>query len=152
MALQMACATTVNRGHLKEDESLTSIKTGVTTRDDVQKLLGSPSSESSFGPPTWYYVSSIHQTRSVLPVKVLDQHVVEITFDSGGVVQKMREYTLADGKEVEIASDYTATEGQKLGFFEQILANLGRFNNASGGASNSHTHGDAGIPTGYPGR
>jgi len=154
MALLIAaCATTVPRGHLKEDETLTNIKIGATTRDEVQKLLGSPSSESTFGPPTWYYVSSIHENRSIMPTKVVDQHVIEIAFDAGGVVTSLKQYTMADGKEVEIASQETPTEGQKLGFFEQILANLGRFNNTdTGGASNSHTHGTGGTPTGYPGR
>ncbi len=151
--LLISCATTVPRGHLKEDESLAAIKIGVTTRDEVQKLLGSPSSESTFGPATWYYVSSIHQTRSILPVKVIDQHVIEIAFNDGGVVTALRQYALADGKEVEIASDTTPTEGQKLGFFEQILSNLGRFNdNSDNGASNSHTHGQPVPGTGYPGR
>lgn len=150
--LLVACATTVPRGHLKEDESLTEIKIGVTTKDQVQKLLGSPSSESTFGPTTWYYMSSIHLNRSVLATKITDQHVVEIAFNQDGLVTAMRQYTLADSKEVEVATDTTPTEGQKLGFFEQILANLGRFNNNSdNGVSNSHTHGPT-VPGGYPGR
>jgi outer membrane protein assembly factor BamE (lipoprotein component of BamABCDE complex) len=148
----VACATTIPRGHLKEDESLTDIKIGTTTKDDVQKILGSPSSESSFGPTTWYYVSSTHQTRSILPTKIVDQHVIEVAFDSSGNVSSLRQYSLADGKNVEVASDVTPTEGQKLGFFEQIFSNLGRFNNnKDGGTSNSHTHGST-SPTGYPGR
>ena len=147
-----ACAIDTPRGHLKDDESLTSIKTGVTTKDEVQKLMGSPSSESTFGPPTWYYVSSIHQTRSILAPKITDQHVLEIAFDSTGVVNGVKQYSLADSKEVDMASQTTPTEGQKLGFFEQILSNLGRFNNNNANsASNSHTHGTT-VPGQYPGR
>lgn len=148
-----ACATTVPRGHLKEDETLTGIKTGATSQDEVRKILGSPSSQSTFGPPTWYYISSIRENRSLFAPKIVDQHVVEIAFDSAGVVSGMKQYTLADGKNIEIASQTTPTEGQTLGFFEQILSNLGRFNKDKGeGTSNSHTHGRSGVPTGYPGR
>ena len=85
---------------------------------------GSPSSESTFGPLTWYYVSSIHEHRSIMPEKVVDQHVIEIAFDSNGVVTSLKQYTLADGKNIEVASDTTPTEGQRLGFFEQIFDNL----------------------------
>ena len=125
----IACATTVPRGHLKEDEALTDIHTGTTTQDEVEKHLGSPSSKSTFGPSTWYYVSSIRVTRSILPPKIIDQHVIEIGFDNAGVVTSIKQYALADSKNIEVATETTPTEGQKLGFFEQVLSNLGRFNN-----------------------
>ena len=138
-----ACANTVNRGHLKEDEAISSIKEGVTTKAEVVKGLGSPSSESSFGNPTWFYVSSIRQTRSVFAPEVVDQHVIEIAFDSNNVVTSLKQYSLKDGKNVEIASRVTPTEGQHLGVFEQMLSNLGRFNkDTTDSTSNSHSHGN----------
>ncbi len=146
--LLVACVTTVPRGHLKEDESLENVKTGTTTRAEVQKLLGSPSSQSSFGPPTWYYVSSIREQSSLFATKVVDQNVIEIAFDTGGVVTQVKHYKLSDGKQIEIASETTPTEGQRLGFFEQIFDNLGRFNKNQSATDNSHTH--LPSPTGYP--
>ena len=147
----LACANSVSRGHLKEDESLSDIHVGASTTDEVEKKLGSPSSKSTFGPVTWYYVSSIHETRSILPTKITDQHVIEIAFTADSKVASIKQYGLSDRKDIEVATDTTPTEGQKLGFFEQVLGNLGRFNSSSGGYSNSHTHGD---PTGgtFPGR
>jgi outer membrane protein assembly factor BamE (lipoprotein component of BamABCDE complex) len=155
MVLVLAsCVNSVHQGHLKEDEVLSGIKPGMTTKEQVENLLGSPSSESTFGPKTWYYVSDIRENRSILPPKVVEQHVAEIAFDANGVVTSLKQYSLADGKNVQIATNSTPTEGQKLGFFEQVLGNLGRFNNNNDtGVSNSHTHGDT-IPgqTTYPGR
>jgi len=153
--LSLACTNTETRGHLKEDEALSTIKVGTTTKEEALKALGSPSSESSFGPKTWYYVSSIRKTHSILAPEIIDQHVIEIAFDAGGVVSEVKQYSLQDGKNIEIASRVTPSEGQQLGFFEQIFANLGRFNkntDSGTGVSNSHTHGDGGAPTGYPGR
>ncbi len=146
---------TVKRGHLKEDEAISSFKEGVTTKAEVLKELGSPSSESSFGVPTWYYVSSIRATRSVFAPEVVDQHVIEIVFDSGGVMTSLKQYSLKDSKDVQIASRVTPTEGQHLGMFEQMLSNLGRFNKDDSGISNSHTHGNtnpSGAGGGYPGQ
>lgn len=147
-----SCTTIVNRGHLKEDEEIARIQVGVTNQSEVLKELGSPSSESSFGPKTWYYVSSIRQNRPILEPKIIDEHTVEIAFDAQGVVTSVKQYSLADAKNFQIAKRYTPTEGQQLGFFEQIFANLGRFNkNGDSGIGNDHGHGST-APTGYPGR
>lgn len=146
-----ACANNVNSGHLKEDEALTSIKAGTTTRAEVARQLGSPSSESSFAPKSWYYISSIKRTRSLFAPKIVDEHTVEIAFDSNDVVSGVKEYSLKDSKDIQIVKRVTPTEGQHLGFFEQIFANLGRFNKegASSGIHNSHAPGTS--PNGYPG-
>lgn len=146
-----ACATIVERGHLKEDEVVAQIHIGQTTKAETMKLLGSPSSESSFGPPTWYYVSAIRKTRAVFAPEVIDQRVLEVAFDSGGVVTAIRHYSMADSKDIQIASQTTPSEGQSLGFFEQIVSNLGRFNKQDDATSNNHGHsGGAGVP-GAPG-
>src|SRR5579872_4759820 len=82
--LLAACVRSETRGHLKEDEALSSIKPQVSTKDEVKKALGSPSSESSFGTPTWYYISTIRQSRAFFAPEIVDQHVTEIAFDAGG--------------------------------------------------------------------
>jgi outer membrane protein assembly factor BamE (lipoprotein component of BamABCDE complex) len=147
-----ACTNTVNRGHLKEDEAVSQIKVGITSKSEVAKDLGSPSSESSFGGKTWYYVSTIRQNRSLLAPKIIDQHTLEIAFDANDTVSSIKEYSLADSKNVEMAKRVTPSEGQQLGFFEQIFANLGRFNkSADNSTSNDHGHSST-SPTGYPGR
>ena len=147
-----SCANNVNRGHLKEDEAVAKIKAGISTRGDVLNALGSPSSESSFGNKTWFYITSIKETRSIMPPKIIDQKVTEIAFDAGDMVTSIKQYSLADSKNVEIAKRVTPSEGQQLGFFEQIFANLGRFNKDDNGISNNHGNRSGTSPTGYPTR
>jgi len=146
-----SCVNTVTRGHLKEDEAISHIKIGITSKSEVAKELGSPSSESSFGDKTWYYISTIKQNRSIFAPRIVDQHTTEILFDANDIVASIKEYSLADSKKIAIAERITPTEGQHLGFFEQIFANLGRFNKDDGGTSNNHGHSST-SPTGYPGR
>jgi len=146
-----ACANTVNRGHLKEDQVIGNIKPGITEKSQVLKMFGSPSSESTFGVPTWYYISTIKENRSILASKIVDQNVIEIAFDSNGIVDTVKQYSLGDKKDIEIAKQITPTEGQSLGFFEQIFANLGRFNKDSGGGVGNR-HGSGTSPSGYPTR
>ncbi len=146
-----SCLNTVTRGHLKEDEALSHIKTGITSKSEVAKELGTPSSESSFGDKTWYYISTIKQNRSVFAPTIVDQHTIEIIFDASDVVSSIKEYSLADSKNIQVAQRITPTEGEHLGFFEQIFANLGRFNKDDNGVSNNHGHSST-NPSGYPGR
>ncbi|MEI7668546.1 MAG: outer membrane protein assembly factor BamE, partial [Pseudomonadota bacterium] len=146
-----SCVNTVNRGHIKEDDEIAQIKTGVTTKSEVSKILGSPSSESSFGDKTWYYVSVVKENRSILSPKIVEQKSTEIIFDNNDVVKTVKQYSLNDSKNIEISKRITETEGEHLGFFEQIFANLGRFNKDSDKTSNRHG-GTGGSPTGYPSR
>ncbi len=125
--LAVACATPVSRGHIHEPEAIAAIKPGIT-KDEVLQKLGSPSSESSFGLVTWYYISSVKEVRSITAPKVVEQNVTEVAFNNAGVVSGVKNYTLADGKQIETVKRITPTEGQQLGFFEQIMGNLGRFN------------------------
>lgn len=128
--LMVACTTPVSHGHIHEEEAIQSIKPGAT-RDQVLQALGSPSSESSFGLVTWYYVSTTKNVHSLLEAEVVQQDVTEVAFDGTGTVTKVNRYTLADGKKIALVKRITPTEGQQLGFFEQILSNLGRFNKDS---------------------
>lgn len=125
--LAVACATPVSRGHIHEPEAIAAIKPGIS-RDEVLQKLGSPSSESSFGLVTWYYISSVKEVRSISAPKVVEQNVTEVAFDNAGIVSGVKNYTLADGKKIDTVTRITPTEGQQLGFFEQIMGNLGRFN------------------------
>jgi outer membrane protein assembly factor BamE (lipoprotein component of BamABCDE complex) len=46
-----------------------------------------------------------------------------VDFDEVGRVEKIREYGLKDAKDIRIASRTTPTQGEKLGFFEQLFGN-----------------------------
>lgn len=94
--------------------------------------LGSPSSTASFGPETWYYISAHKQRKAFLEPEVLDQDVVQIEFNTAGLVDKIQTYTLKDGKKIDMVERTTPTEGHSMGVVEQILGNVGRFGGGAG--------------------
>lgn len=145
--LLLACSNPNPHGYIRDDEALKTIKPGMTTKDQVQQAMGSPSSTSTYGTLTWYYISTVRSTRSLLPAKIAEQNVTEIDFNGGGVVSDVKQYTLADGKKVDMVKRVTPTEGQQLGFFEQMLSNLGRFNK-EGSTGTSNRHGGPSLPPG----
>ncbi len=133
-----ACTPIVdNRGHKWDTPVKELITEKVTTRDEVREKLGSPSTQSTFGEETWYYITATKKSRGILSPEITEQDVTRITFDPTGVVAAVSQYTLKDGQEIPIVSRETPTEGHSLGFVEQILGNIGRFNKQQGSSTDN---------------
>jgi outer membrane protein assembly factor BamE (lipoprotein component of BamABCDE complex) len=115
------------RGNLPEPEKVAAIQPGTTTKDQVVKILGSPSAASTFDDKTWYYISRRTEQVAFLQPKVLDQQVFIVDFDDNNVVRNVGHKTLADGESVTPASGATPSPGRELSFLEQLIGNVGRF-------------------------
>ena len=136
------CATTVEqRGNLPPPEEMAQIHPGKTTKDQVIKILGTPSSVSVFNDKDWYYISSRTGQFSFLDPKVLDQQVYVVDFNDDGVVRGIDHKTLVDGKEVVPVARATPAPGRELTFLEQLLGNLGKFNSGGGSVPASGSSG-----------
>jgi outer membrane protein assembly factor BamE (lipoprotein component of BamABCDE complex) len=132
----MGCVATVDlRGNLPEPEKLALIRPGATTREEVVKILGTPSSTGIFDDKNWYYISRKTKQVAFLDADVLDQQVFIVNFDNKGVVRGIDHKELKDGREIEPAPGATPAPGRELTFVEQVLGNIGRFN--KGGSKGS---------------
>ena len=124
-----ACTPRVhNQGHEVDPERLVQVEAGKTNRDQVLEIMGSPSSNSTFGPEIWYYVSQrVHSTLFFRP-EVDERKVVAIAFDPEGVVTAVNTFGLTDGRNVQPVERVTPTSGHEMTVLEQVLGNFGRFN------------------------
>lgn len=128
-ALLTACAPNVEtRGHLKDADWKSQIVIGQSTRDQVLEVLGSPSSRSSFGPDTWYYISTQRENFGFMRPEITGEDVTRITFDTDGTVKSIDNYDKSTARDIAINDRETPTEGHSLTFIEQLLGNVGRFN------------------------
>jgi outer membrane protein assembly factor BamE (lipoprotein component of BamABCDE complex) len=128
------CAPKVDqRGNLPDPDDVLAIQPGIDDKAKVFQLLGSPSTAGTFDDKIWYYISKKTEQMAFLDPEVLDQEVLEIKFDDSGIVKDMRLYGLEDGKEIDPVSRVTPTGGQELTFMQQLLGNIGRFNNNESG-------------------
>jgi len=126
------------RGNYLTDTQLAKIKVGSTDRDTVLHVLGPPSTEGTFDQHVWYYIGRQTEEWAFLNPDVLDQRVLAVYFNDKGIVENLQRYNYADARNVDIVARETPTSGHKIGFFEQILGNLGVFgggSSGSGGAS-----------------
>ena len=96
----------------------------------VVQLLGTPSSESAFDPGTWYYISEMQHGVAFFQPEVVDRKVLILHFDEAKVLKSIATLSKEDGSEVTLVDRETPTEGHKLTFLEQLLGNIGRFNQA----------------------
>jgi outer membrane protein assembly factor BamE (lipoprotein component of BamABCDE complex) len=132
--LTAGCAGQMNtHGDRLETDRLAQIRPGVQTREDIAQILGSPSSTSAFGEESWYYISDLVETRSIFDRETKDREVVTIRFNGSGVVSQIDAFGLERGREVELVERETPSFGESVTLLNQMMGNLGRFNNASMG-------------------
>lgn len=131
------------RGYRFDEDRLAQIEEGKSTQDDVQQIMGSPSSQSTFAQleNTWYYIETKTIYFAFFKETPRAQRVLAVVFNPDGVVQELREYNLGDSYSVSPVSRETPTRGKELGVLEQFFGNLGRFN-AKKGAPGQGAGGD----------
>jgi outer membrane protein assembly factor BamE (lipoprotein component of BamABCDE complex) len=129
VALLAACQPTIEtHGHRLDEDQLTRIRPGASSRGDVAALLGTPSTLSSFDDRTWYYVGRRVEEQSFFDRDLTAQDVVRVRFDENGTVQRVERFELADARAVDPVDDETPTGGNEMNIVEQFIGNIGRFN------------------------
>jgi len=124
-----ACSPKVDtRGYTNDDNWKQEVLVGKSTKDQVMANLGSPSTRSSFGEETWYYISDRKEAVAFLKPEVVKQDIFKITFNSAGIVTSAGSYDENGAQSFGLVNRTTPTEGHSFGFFEQLLGNVGRFN------------------------
>jgi outer membrane protein assembly factor BamE (lipoprotein component of BamABCDE complex) len=127
----VACSPIIDtRGNLPEPEDLEKITVGATSREEVARILGTPTSVATFDPNTWYYISKRTETVAFLRPETVEQQVVTVRFDESGMVKELSDTGKEPPKEIALVGRTTPTAGQTFSLFQQIFGNLGRFGDA----------------------
>jgi outer membrane protein assembly factor BamE (lipoprotein component of BamABCDE complex) len=122
------CAPDVNvRGNAVKTENLAKIKPGTQDRGAVRELLGSPTNVATFTDETWYYITQKDHRIAFSKITPITREVIAISFNDQGRVQQVKKYSLADAREIDPVGRVTPTPGQEFSLIEQLIGNLGRF-------------------------
>jgi outer membrane protein assembly factor BamE (lipoprotein component of BamABCDE complex) len=114
-------------GYQAIDHQPQDVKVGMDTKSTVLDQLGSPSSQSTFDPNTWYYITQLSAEIGYHKPRVTKRIVVAISFDKDSEkVTKIDQYSLKDGKVMAYNDRETPTRGRELSWVEQLLGNVGR--------------------------
>lgn len=114
-------------GNLLEEQRLSQIEVGTSTRDDVFRNLGSPTTVSPFDNNVWYYMGQKTEKHGIFDKEVKDEKVVVVQFDENNIVTSFEEMSNARVN-VPIKSDKTPTYGNEVTVMQQLLGNIGKFN------------------------
>jgi len=114
----------VNRGNMLDPDIYAQITLGVTTREEVAKKLGTPTSIGTFDENAWYYIGRETEQYSFLSPNVLKQQAVEIDFDDKGVVTSLTNLDLSQAADASPVDRSTPTYDQKNSFLRELLGDI----------------------------
>lgn len=123
------------RGNYLEQDRLKTLQVGVSTKAEVEKTLGTPTTTDPFDPNAWYYIGEKTSTTAFFNPKIDSRKIVVVYFDEQGLMKNAQEVDERAGKDIETVKKQTPAPGKEMNAAEQFLSNLGKFNQ-SGGMSN----------------
>ncbi len=117
-----------DRGYQIDDQTVSQLKIGATTKPQALALLGTPSTTSTVGGDAWYYIGQkMHRALAFMPVQMTDQHVLAVYFNKNGTVDRVANYGMKDGKVFDYVTRTTPTGGTEPDFLRNIMGGLFRF-------------------------
>lgn len=123
-----ACSEQITKhGHQFHDTDLQAIQPGMS-QEQVRATLGTPATSAVVGNGNaFYYISSTMAQSAFFTPSEKDRQVVAVYFNEGGVVDKVANYGLKDGKVFDFISRTTPAPGGKdEGILKSLFRNLGK--------------------------
>jgi outer membrane protein assembly factor BamE (lipoprotein component of BamABCDE complex) len=116
------------RGYMLDERALGQVRPGMSA-ENVLETLGTPSTVSTVGNRTWYYISQrSRRTFQFANETIVDQRVTAVYFDRGLKVERVALYGLRDGRVFDFLSRTTPTGGEDLSFIGQLFRGDTTFN------------------------
>lgn len=116
-----------NHGYVPPTENLNLIQIGQTTRDEVETLIGKPSTQGVLQGSGWFYVGSRWQYYGARQPREISREVVALTFAPNGTVANVERFGLKDGHVVALSRRVTDSGVTEISLIGQLLGNLGNF-------------------------
>ena len=111
----------VNRGYVMDEQAIAQIKPG-SSAEQVVLVLGTPSTVSTVGGKTYFYISQqASRSFQFMPLSVDTQRVLAVTLDKENKVERVANYGLEDGRVFDFISRTTPTAGAELSLVRQFL-------------------------------
>jgi outer membrane protein assembly factor BamE (lipoprotein component of BamABCDE complex) len=117
----------LHRGYVVDERAVAQVKPGLGP-EQVLQILGTPSTVSTVGNKSWYYISQTSsRTLQFMGERVTDQRVTAVYFTPGFKVQRVALYGMQDGRVFDFISRKTEAGGQEANFVAQLFRGLGTF-------------------------
>jgi outer membrane protein assembly factor BamE (lipoprotein component of BamABCDE complex) len=127
-ALAAACniGESFQHGYIIDEQAVAQVRPGMSA-DQVLNTLGTPSTVSTVGNKSWYYISQGSRRRlQFLGESTTDQRVTAVYFTPGLKVERVALYGIEEGKVFDFITRTTPAGGGDQNFVTQIFKGLGR--------------------------
>ena len=115
------------RGFVMDDDLIAQVKPGMDVQS-VLRILGTPSTTSTVGNRTFYYISQRMRRRfQFQDPQVVDQNVVVVYFNKSFRVERIANYGLQDGVIFDFISRTTPSGGEQQSFLRNLFRGVTRF-------------------------
>ena len=112
-------------GYLLDEQAVGQIRPGMVA-EQVLSTLGTPSTVSTVGNKSWYYISQTSRRRVMfMGQSNVDQKVTAVYFNQGMKVERVALYGIQDGKVFDFISRTTPSSGGDRNFLQQVFQGLG---------------------------
>ncbi len=120
------------RGFVMDDALIPQVNP-VMDVQSVLQILGTPSTTSTVGNRTFYYISQkVHRLFQFQNPQVVDQQVLVIYFNKGFKVERIANYGLQDGVIFDFISRTTPAGGEEQSFLRNLFRGVTKFNPLGG--------------------
>ena len=118
-----SCTTSeiIQNGYVADEQTLALAPVG-SSREQVLLSLGTPSATAILDSEVFYYISQ-KRKRAVAFMKptLVEQRVLAVYFNKEGTVDRLANYSIEDGRVVDMISRTTPTGGVELTFLMRLL-------------------------------
>jgi outer membrane protein assembly factor BamE (lipoprotein component of BamABCDE complex) len=134
--------STITRGFVMPERGIEQVQPGAS-REQVQFVLGTPSTVATLDGDVFYYVGQVIRRQPFQQDEVVDQRVFAVYFDRQNRVSRLANWGIQDGRVFDFISRTTPSGGQEPTLLNQIFRNLISTNPFAPGGGGS---GPAGAP------
>ena len=103
------------------------VEVNQTNKNDVIQLFGKPSSISLFDENSWFYIEREKVNQSIFKLgqsKIRKNQVLEIHYDSTGIVKYKRLYNLENMNDLKIVKEITKKKYDTSSSFNKLIKSL----------------------------
>jgi outer membrane protein assembly factor BamE (lipoprotein component of BamABCDE complex) len=125
-AFLAACSPEINhRGYYAKPGAFGQISEGMS-KGEVEGILGSPSTTASANVQgdSFYYITSITESRSFLKPREVSREVIAVRFDRNDQVTSVAQYGLEDGRIININERQTPVPQAERSILQELFGTV----------------------------
>jgi len=126
--LVASCNPIDKKGYRFEFSDAHLLKRGITSKENVEKIMGSPTLISYLDKEDWIYYLQDEKKFMFFTPEVLERKIITISFDEYQIIDKINHYDLKDERQVAFLDQKTGyiTVNKSKNVFSKIFSNIGQ--------------------------